>query len=452
MKLFGISIPKCVALLLIFESIVLFGGYVAASFVLLEPDPEIFFFFEQGLLKVGVTVLAIHVTLYYADLYERLYVKSRIFLLQQLCLGLAVAFFLQTLFSYLRLPLLMPKWMMVVGSVFAFTGAALLRIVYSNTVLVRLPGDKALFVGYNAVTADIAKELQENPELGYQVLGFVADEPETPGFTHFASLTEALEACHPDEIVVGVSETTHLHVFSELLDLKYRSIVIERADEVYERVFNRVLIKDATVTEMLFGVPVRSKQSITILQTLYSILISIVGAIITSPLMIATAIAVKATSRGPILFCQKRVGLNGKEFLLFKFRSMYTGSDQVRAPRAGDPRITPIGLWLRKLRLDELPQFFNVLKGDMLIVGPRPELPQLTKIYTEKVPLYQQRLLVKPGITGWAQINHKQEYSIEDTIRKLGYDLYYIRHMNLSFDLWIIFHTLKTMLLSRGAR
>jgi lipopolysaccharide/colanic/teichoic acid biosynthesis glycosyltransferase len=164
---------------------------------------------------------------------------------------------------------------------------------------------------------------------------------------------------------------------------------------------------------------------------------------------------VKLTSTGPVIFRQRRVGKNDVPFVLYKFRSMYANAEAQSGAvwaKKDDPRITPIGKWLRKLRLDELPQLFNVLKGDMSIVGPRPERPEFVKELEQRIPYYRQRHCVKPGITGWAQINHKYGDTIEDTIRKLEYDLYYIKNLAPALDAFIMFHTAKVMLLSRGSQ
>ena len=171
--------------------------------------------------------------------------------------------------------------------------------------------------------------------------------------------------------------------------------------------------------------------------------------------MLITALIVRFSSPGPILYQQVRVGLNGSLFTLRKFRSMRADAEAdtgaVWATK-DDPRITPAGRFLRQLRLDELPQLFNVLKGEMAIVGPRPERPEFVKTLSERIPYYQQRHAVLPGITGWAQINYKYGDSLEDTVTKLEFDLYYIKNMSAGLDLYIIFHTLKAMLLSRGAQ
>jgi exopolysaccharide biosynthesis polyprenyl glycosylphosphotransferase len=187
------------------------------------------------------------------------------------------------------------------------------------------------------------------------------------------------------------------------------------------------------------------------LQTVYSFIIALVGFIVASPVMVLVALAVRFTSTGPVLFRQKRVGLNGKLFTLYKFRSMRAdaeaGTGAVWAKR-NDPRVTSIGGILRRTRLDELPQLFNVLRGDMSIVGPRPERPEFVSVLSEQIPFYRQRHAVKPGVTGWAQINYKYGDTIEDTVMKLEYDLYYIKNLSPSLDAYIVFHTVKVMLFS----
>jgi lipopolysaccharide/colanic/teichoic acid biosynthesis glycosyltransferase len=171
--------------------------------------------------------------------------------------------------------------------------------------------------------------------------------------------------------------------------------------------------------------------------------------------MLSVAVLIKLTSPGPALLRQQRVGKNDRLFTLYKFRSMVIDAEArsgaVWAAR-NDPRITPVGRWLRRLRLDELPQLFNVLKGDMSIVGPRPERPEFAGELEKRIPYYRHRHCIKPGITGWAQINHKYGDSIEDTIVKLEYDLYYIKNLAPALDALIMFRTAKVMLLSRGAQ
>jgi lipopolysaccharide/colanic/teichoic acid biosynthesis glycosyltransferase len=166
---------------------------------------------------------------------------------------------------------------------------------------------------------------------------------------------------------------------------------------------------------------------------------------------VATALAVRLTSKGPILFCQERIGRHEQSFTLYKFRTMVDGADQHGDYTAEkDARITPIGQFLRKSRLDEIPQLWNVLKGDMSLVGPRPEWSKLVNEYENKVKLYHYRHMVRPGITGWAQVCYPYGSSVEDAVQKLKYDLYYVRYYTLVLDITIIVKTAYTMIFGRG--
>jgi exopolysaccharide biosynthesis polyprenyl glycosylphosphotransferase len=197
------------------------------------------------------------------------------------------------------------------------------------------------------------------------------------------------------------------------------------------------------------------RRIMVVAQGIYSWAFGLLGVILAAPLMLLVALAVKLLSKGPVLYRQTRAGKHGVPFTLYKFRSMYTDAEvdsgAVWAAKA-DPRITPIGRWLRKMRLDEMPQLLNVIRGEMSLVGPRPERPEFVRVLEEKIPYYRQRLCVKPGVTGWAQINFKYGDTLEDVATKLEYDLYYIKNLAPSLDAYILFHTAKTVLSGRGAQ
>jgi lipopolysaccharide/colanic/teichoic acid biosynthesis glycosyltransferase len=170
--------------------------------------------------------------------------------------------------------------------------------------------------------------------------------------------------------------------------------------------------------------------------------------------MLLVAIAIKRDSSGPVLYHQKRVGQDGRVFTIHKFRSMRTDAEANTGAvwsRAGDPRVTPLGRILRRVRLDELPQLWNVLKGEMSVVGPRPERPEFVADLSERIPFYGQRHVVRPGLTGWAQIRHSYAADVEGTLQKLQYDLFYIKNMSVAFDLFIVLETIKTVLVRRGS-
>jgi exopolysaccharide biosynthesis polyprenyl glycosylphosphotransferase len=268
-------------------------------------------------------------------------------------------------------------------------------------------------------------------------------------------LQKVVEHYRPTRIVVGLSESRGRLPIQQLLDLRFSGVQIEEANMTFESVFGRISIPDLRPSQLIFSGEMGPRRWMVQLQGIYSGALGLVGMVVTLPVMAVVALVVKFSSPGSILFRQTRMGLHGKPFELYKFRSMYADAEA----RTGavwatkdDPRITPAGRWLRRLRLDELPQFFNVVRGQMSIVGPRPERPEFCAMLEEKIPFYRQRHWVKPGITGWAQINHKYGDTVDDSLVKLEYDLYYIKHLSPGLDAFIVFSTLKVMLLSRGAQ
>ncbi|MBS4014504.1 MAG: sugar transferase, partial [Bacteroidetes bacterium] len=189
------------------------------------------------------------------------------------------------------------------------------------------------------------------------------------------------------------------------------------------------------------------------LKRLLDIVISLLALLITSPVILIMVIAIKIDTPGPAYFRQERCGKNGKVFKIFKFRSMYQDAEKHTGPvwsQKDDPRVTRVGSFIRKIRLDELPQMINVLKGEMSLVGPRPERPFFVEKLAEEIPYYKRRLKVKPGITGWAQVKHKYDESIEDVKTKLKYDLFYIENMSLRMDFKILFRTIFVVFLGKG--
>ena len=272
---------------------------------------------------------------------------------------------------------------------------------------------------------------------------------------NLSSLREIALEVAPDKIVVGMTERRQCMPVSDLLELRFSGIFIEEASTTYESVCMRISTLELRPSQFVFSGELGPRPGILLIQAFYNLVIALIGTVLFAPVMLATAIAVKLSSPGPVLYRQTRVGLDGSLFTVYKFRSMNMNAEAATGAvwaSKDDPRVTRLGKQLRKFRLDELPQFFNVLRGDMAVVGPRPERPEFVKTLSEKIPYYRQRHCVKPGITGWAQINYKYSDTLEDTIAKLEFDLYYIKNFSPSLDGYIIFHTVKTMLLSRGSQ
>ena len=464
-RLFRVFVPASIFALLISEILLVTGAFILASYIILPVDPGDYLL-DGGLESILLVVLTILVGLYLHDLYSDIYVKSRIILLQQLCLVMGMAFLMQGLISYLdhtqdRI-LRMPIRMMVLGSSMAMMAIFVWRNLFSRYVVQVVGRDHLLLVGDSPVLVDIARHIDHHPEKGLVVTGYVGDFPDKgaplPGgkvLGPVASLREIVEATSPSHIVVGMFERRNCMPVNELLELRFGGNIIEEAASAYERVCGRVCVKELRPSQLIYSGELGPRRQTLLYQSLSNVVVAAIGAIVSAPVMLIVALAVRLSSPGPVLYRQIRVGMNGVSFTLYKFRSMRADAEAESGAvwaSKDDPRVTRVGRIIRKLRLDELPQLFNVLKGEMSIVGPRPERPEFVKTLSSRIPYYRQRHCVRPGITGWAQINYKYSENLEDTIEKLEYDLFYIKNMSIGLDTYIIFHTLKTMLLSRGAQ
>jgi sugar transferase (PEP-CTERM system associated) len=461
-RLFRVFVPSSVVALLVSEVILIYTCYVVATFIVLYEDPQVFLFDDNGLGRIALVVTCIIVGIYFHDLYEQLRVKSRILLFQQMGVVVGIAFLVQALLGYLRLrDLLLPTWLMIIGSAMVLVLLPAWRIFYSGVVFKATGLERVLFLGTSAVVQEIGRHFAEHPETGFTVIGYVDNVEngvEISGgkiLGPISELRQIVDGLKPDRIVVGMTERRERLPVNQLLDLRLSGIPIEDALTTYEATFGRISTRELRPSQLIFSTELGPNPGRVMLQSLYSMTIAMVGAAVMAPVMLLVAGLVRITSPGPALFRQQRVGKNDVVFTLYKFRSMYRDAEASSGAvwaKQDDPRITPAGRWLRRLRLDELPQLFNVLKGEMSIVGPRPERPEFVTELSQRIPYYRQRHCVKPGITGWAQINHKYGDSIEDTITKLEYDLYYIKNLAPALDAFIMFHTAKVMLLSRGAR
>jgi exopolysaccharide biosynthesis polyprenyl glycosylphosphotransferase len=459
-RLFRVFIPASVLALLFSDAAILLFSFVVACYLVLDVDPSIFLLSEGGLERITLVALSIMLGLYFNDLYTRLRIRSRVELIQQFCLATGAAFLIQAFVSYVNRDWMLPRAIMISGCLMSLIAVPAWRIFYS-VFAARLFGmDKVLYLGCSPVVQQIANTLSEHPELGFLSLGCVSDGMcvHSNGLQHLGEIRDlrrVVEELKPDRVVVGLSDPSEKFPTSDLLALRLSGVPIEEVGKLYEVAYSRVCTQELRAAQLIFSDSLGPSRGPVLLRDTYSLVIAFLGVVISFPLLVLVGILVKVSSKGPILYRQTRVGLNGVPFVLYKFRSMRedaeVASGAVWAVK-DDPRVTVLGKWLRKLRLDELPQLFNVLRGEMAVVGPRPERPEFVKTLTEQIPFYQQRHCVKPGITGWAQINHKYGDTVEDTVTKLEYDLYYIKNISPSLDSYIVFHTLKVMLLVRGAQ
>ena len=456
LRLFRVYIPARVAALLAAEFVLIYACYLGAAFAWLRSDAEVFLADDMGWLRILIVALCLVLASYFLDLYSELSFSRE--LLQKMALVVATAFLTEAILSYCKLArLVVPTGPMIVGSTLTLMALMTSRYLF-GLLLSKVPAEGVVFLGDSPVMQEIASHLEAHPEKGLTPLGFLGDPNALSGkrLGSISDLFEVVGRMHPKRIVVGLQERrSHLPV-AQLLELRLSGIRIEDALSSYEMAFERISTHELRPSQLIFSSSELGPSRTSVrLQMAYSMAIASIAVAVTAPVMLLVGALVKLTSPGPALLRQQRVGKNNRIFTLYKFRSMVRDAEAhsgaVWATR-NDPRVTPVGRWLRRLRLDELPQLFNVLKGDMSIVGPRPERPEFVAELEKRLPYYRQRHCIKPGITGWAQIKHKYGDTIEDTIVKLEYDLYYIKNLAPALDAVIMFHTAKVMLLSRGAQ
>jgi sugar transferase (PEP-CTERM system associated) len=463
-RLFRVFIPTSVLALLVSEIILLYFCFILATTAVSEVDPEFVLLYDGGLPRISIAVFSILIALYFQDLYTELRIRSRIYLWQQFSMAVGLAFLVQGMSTYVNPALTLSRWVMIYASGFVLVLLPAWRVLYFRLVLTSMKAPAILLLGTSSILAEISKHLQERIEMGFCVIGYLddgacaADTPcmgTIPRLGTVGDLLEVVAAKNPERIVVGMAERRARLPVNDLLEVRLSGIHVEEASALYESCFGRVSTRNLRPSQLVFSSELGPSRTSVSMQHIYSFLLAIVGTILTLPLMLVAALLVRLTSKGPVLYKQTRVGRNGQLISILKFRSMSVDAEAATGAvwaSKNDPRITFVGAYLRKFRIDELPQFWNVLRGDMSFVGPRPERPEFVQALSEKIPFYRQRHCVKPGLTGWAQINHKYGDTIEDTITKLEFDLYYIKHISLSLDIYIILNTVKTVLLGRGAQ
>jgi sugar transferase (PEP-CTERM system associated) len=324
-------------------------------------------------------------------------------------------------------------------------------------------GERILIVGSGPFAIEIARQTLGRPDAGYRVVGFVDNDPALVGKSlinpKVIGLTSELGALvrseHIDRIVVAIGDRRGQFPTEELLRLSLSGDVsIEESASFYERLTGRVLLDLIRPSWLIFSSRGRRARSNELAGAVMHRTVALFGAVLSFPIAIMTAILIKLESRGPVFYRQERVGKSGRTFMLMKFRSMRVDAEKDGPvwAKTEDERMTRVGRIIRKIRVDEIPQFWNILRGDMNFVGPRPERPHFIAQLAQEIPFYEQRHLIAPGLTGWAQIKYPYGASIEDAKQKLEYDLYYLKNQSITLDATIMFETIKTILLGRGGR
>jgi sugar transferase (PEP-CTERM system associated) len=463
MKIVAINITRRSLALVLFETVLIVVAVALGAFLRLGGDGWALLLEEQGLEKAFVIAFVCQVCLYYADLYELRVASDRRELFVGIVQALSATSFLLAAIYFWSPGLVIGRGVFMASSVLVLVFICAWRLIFEWLSRRVAPRERLLLVGTGSAAVSLARELfQRRQELGVEIVGFVDPDPArigapviNPGVIGTVEdIPSIVRARGVDRVVVSLADARGKLPMDKLLEMKLDGVSFDHLASVYEELTGKIAVENLRPSWLIFSSGFRKSRLVQSAKRLIDLSIATIGLLLGGPVMALVAIAVKLTSNGPVVYRQERVGQHGRVFTVFKFRSMHhnaeAGTGAVWAAK-NDSRVTPIGRFLRKSRLDELPQLINVLKGDMSLVGPRPERPEFVKQLTERIPFYGQRHIIRPGLTGWAQVRYTYGSSVEDAMEKLQYDLFYIKNLSIPFDLFIIFSTIKTVILRRGA-
>jgi sugar transferase (PEP-CTERM system associated) len=456
-RLLNVYYPTRTVLLLLCETLVVGGCFLAATWIMHGPDASLVLQDEQGIYKIAAVTLITIVLSYYFDLYEPQIVSVPIQIYFRILLVLGFnCFILSAILSYYPDFSLGP-YVWVFGFTLLAPALIFLRKAYEWAIAQKILRERIYVLGAGEYARSIVNIIRSRPNLGMEVVDWedVQLEPSERKKLWIETLdriSQARPTVH--RIIVAVETRRGELPVQELLSLRFQGIIIEDVGALRERLDGKIQLDGLRPSDFLYaeGFRLRPYQQFT--RQIVSILAAAAGLLIFLPFFPFVVLAVKLSSKGPVFFRQPRVGMAGRIFEVIKFRTMFTDAEAggARWATKNDPRVTKIGGFLRKTRIDEVPQLWNVLRGDMGFVGPRPERPEFVAWLGDELPFYYLRNLIRPGLTGWAQVRYGYGATLAETKEKLEYDLYYIKHMSLGLDLLIMFETIKTILRRRGAQ
>ncbi len=451
--------------LILADAAIIYGGVILAMYLRLGWDGPPYELNERnGWLKISLVTVVCIINLYFYDLYDYVVMTNRRELLLRLVQALGIAWALLALLFYLAPPLMVGRGVSMISVPLVLLLLLGWRIAIHTLTGHPEIGEKILVVGTGKAAMDTAEAVWDRRDAGYRIAGFVSENGAKPkdklGKSEILGkaidLEEIIRTEGIDRVVIAVRERRGAFPTEALLKMSLAGDVsIEECTSFYERITGKVHVDMLRPSWLIFAGRQRDTRLRSAFREVIHRGLALTGLILSLPIAIITAILIKLTSRGPIFYYQERVGKNGHVFNVIKFRSMKVDAEADGKPvwaASNDERTTFIGSVIRKIRVDEIPQFWNIVKGEMSFVGPRPERPHFVRQLAQEIPYYEHRHLVAPGLTGWAQVKYPYGASVDDAIQKLQYDLYYIKNQSLTLDIVIVFDTIKTVLFGAGAR
>ena len=469
-RLFNVYYPIRTLVLLIGEALIVWTSFLLGAWIILREDCYLVLYVEGGFLNILVLTALVLLCSHWFDLYDtaRLNTKGELYFRLLLVLGvvaIALAFV-----SYIRPSLLLGMHPEHSPYRSGSSAVGLLILTFALfgwrigfTWLVQLPilVERVYVLGNGPRAQRVVQGLRQNPELGVEIVSWTGKmEGAVTRDSVAAHLMEVVHRHKVHRVIVAMGgEPNHdrrgtIPIY-ELLDLRLHGVKIEEATSWLEKISGKIEVENLYPSWLVYGLGFRRSTLFIMVRRAVSIIISLIGLILALPLIPFIILAIRLDSKGPLFYTQTRVGKDGRLFKVVKFRTMRHDAESANGPQwAGDndPRVTRVGKFLRTSRLDEIPQLWCVLRGDMAFVGPRPERPEIIELFCKEIPYYGVRHMVRPGLTGWAQVRYKYGSTVQDAREKLQYDLFYMKNASIGLDLLIMFQTVKTVLLGRGAQ
>ena len=371
------------------------------------------------------------------------------------------AFVITTLLFYMNWSLRIGRGVFILNGILIILFIIGWRILYSYLLEQPIFKRNVLIVGAGWAGKTISQEINRSQKSGLRMVGFIDDDPlkkgklidGVPVLGDRYTIDKVIRKNDIDLIVAAITHEKHADLIKALINCSWKGVDIIDMPAIYEQLTGKIPFKHINNMWMLHIAIGKPKLYSRLIKPILEAISALILFILLIPVMVVIAIVIKCDSRGRIFYTQERIGKDGRKFIIMKFRTMVENAESLTGAvyaADNDPRITKIGRFLRKWRLDEIPQLVNVIKGDMGLIGPRPERDIFIREFEEKIPFYTQRLLVRPGLTGWAQVKFPYASSIEQTEEKLQYDLYYIKNMSFILDFVVFLKTIRVVLFGKG--
>jgi len=454
-RLFKVHYPLRALILLVGEALIVWTSFVVGTMVQNREDTWLLLNVEHGYLKILAVTGVVLLFSYWFDLYDSSSLSARWDQTLRLLLVLGFVALILAAVGFVY-PVVPGNGSALAGVIILTFTLLIWRAAYSWMVMQPFLRERVYILGTGERALRLVTGLRDRSELGFEVVGWTGDiEGELTRETAASHLMGLSQGKGVHRVIVAMPDRRGNLPVEELLDLRLGGVKVEEATSWLERISGRIEVEQLYPSWMIFTEGFHSSRFFRLLRRALNFFVAFIGTVLSLPLLPFIVLAVKLDSPGPALYRQKRVGRRGRIFYCYKFRTMRVDAEADTGATWAlddDPRITRVGKFLRSSRLDEIPQLWCVLKGDMHFVGPRPERPEFVEWLSREIPFYGVRHVVRPGITGWAQVQYKYGNTLDDAREKLQYDLFYLKNASIGLDILIMFQTIKIVLLGRGAK